>query len=297
MKYRSDKNVRRVSSILAAVGLAAPFYARFAGEGAGAAGDGDGTTGVLDSPEPKPEPKPPAGGVVDPAEHARLKKEKEEAIAESIRRKDELKKKDAELEKLRQGQLSPEELEEFRAAKAEKARLEEENLKKRGEFERLAKEREDKHKAEMDKLQRERDEMAARWEQDKVTGELGMLLPLHTSVPASEVMPLIQRHVKWDREEARFVIDVNGTAPLRPDGKEMSVAEFVEDWVSKRDWLARHKPAGGSGSSASAGRAGKAGAISPEDLSKMSQADYNKNHKTILAEADKNTPRRTAGAA
>lgn len=295
MKNRSDQNVRRVSSILAAVGLAAPFYARFAGEGVGAGGDG-GPTDVIDNPEIKPEDKKPPVGVVDPAEHAKLKKEKEEAIAESIRRKDELKKKELELEKLRQHQLSPEELEEFRAAKAEKARLEEENLKKRGEFERLAKEREDKHKAEMDRIQKERDEMAARWEHDKVTGELAALLPQHTAVPASEVMPLIQRHVRWDREESRFVIDVNGVAPLRPDGKEMTLAEFVEDWVSKRDWLARHKPAGGSGSSTTAGRSGKAGTIAPEDLQKMSQADYNKNYRTILAEADKNTPRRTAGA-
>ena len=284
---------RSIPSMLALIG-AIPFYARFVGEGAGGAagagtaeatkdegaGEGAGDEGAGEGTKDEAAAAKP---VVPKAQFDALHKE-------NMRRKAEAQKVADELAALKANAPSKEELDELRQFKVEQEKRREEEAKKRGDFEKLLADEKKKAHDERVRLEGEVAKRDAKYRKERIGNALSMEIPRHTTAPISDVARLFDGMISVGDDDA-FVITKDGGWPMDPDtGKEVTLARFIELEIESRDYLARHKPQGGSGSAATSGKgSGKSGNFTAEDIAKMSDEDYNKLRSTLHAQAGKNT--------
>jgi len=291
---KNRKNRISVLGLLALVG-AIPFYARFEGAagGGGTGGASGGAAGVADPADDAADPDTDADDATDDADKTVVpKKRLDDTIKESQRHKSEAKKAKDELAKLKADMPTAEELKELREAKAAKDKEAQEAAERKGNYEKVMADNAKKHADEVKRLSDEKEATQRELDNERCVNALSREIPKFTSVAPDEVIDLLLPRVKWNREDRCFEItEKDGSVPTREDGKEMTLAEYVEHWIGSRDHFARHKPLGGSGSDAVTTRRARGGQLTSDDVDKMSNADWEKNRLAILGEAEKN-PRR-----
>lgn len=299
MKNRKN----RLVSMLALAG-AVPFYARYVGEGAGGSGNGDGSAGAgaaegsAGGEGAAGEAGSEEGDKKDPPSPAVVEKKVYDAtLSEAIRRKKENEKLAAELAALKQNAPSADELAELRQFKIDQEKKREEDAKKRGDYEKLLADQKKAAAEEKARLEAEAKAKDAKYRRERIGNALSMEIPKYTAAPVRDVARLFEDCVSVADDDS-FVINKDGQWPLDPvTGKEITLARFIETEIESREWLARHKPAGGSGSATNGGKgSGKGGQITPGDLGKMSHADFMKNRDLIMSQATANTRAMGAGA-
>lgn len=285
---KNRKNKFGISALVMLCG-AVPFYARYqAGAAGGAAG------AVADPPEPGDKG---AGGGGDPPvtgkgsdDPAVLKAKADELLKETLRRKSENNELRLQMKDLESRALSAEELERYRQYQTDQQTAEEERARKNGEFDRLLAETKTKAKTELETVQRERDAAVSNWQNERITNAIALEVPKHVGagIPVSDVMLFVRPFVSISKD-GEFVVRVNGKEVMDPEtGKEVDLPRFVELEIAKRDYIARHKPTGGSGSAAGAGGPGSRTAEGKKiwtrsEIRGLSNAEYAKNNADILA--------------
>lgn len=194
-------------------------------------------------------------------------------MAETRKRKEKIARLEAEMKELRSQIPSPEELSEFRDYLKQKAEDDKTQKIKKGQYEELLARSKREHDAQIEKLQEQISGLTSVLESKSIDGELARLIPEFTSFPVADLTPLIRPHLSYDVEDDSISISVNGEHPLTANGKEMTLAEFVEDFISKKPHIASAAPRGGSGGKSQKGGGKIKGRLSAEQISKLGPAE------------------------
>lgn len=257
---------------LAARGGNLPRGIHFALDGEGAAGVADaGTDDKTDDDDDAED------GAEDDAEASVPKRQFDGVFAELRKTRDELK-------ALKANAPSADEINELREFKAEKAKLEQEQKKKKGDYEKLLSEQQTKHAKELAEWQDKFNTERAARQHDRLDAIFGRVVPSHTDVPVDDLAPLLRPYFKFD-DDGDLTIDANGTWPLNDQGKEMTPEEFIAKFIADRPHFARFVPKGGSGGGNGRGKGnGGKGKFTDEQIRNMSQAEFEKHHDEIMAQ-------------
>jgi len=237
-------------------------------------GDSDGDSGDADD--------------ADDADQVVSKRDYERVVQESIKRKNRLRELQRELEAVRKNQLSEDDIKAFRQWQQQQAEDETTAKKKRGEFESLLKEKDEKHQREVSELNGTVEKLQKQLADTHVQYKLATVVPqfVHPKIPVDDVIRLVRDDFRYDPEEGMvIVVDSDGDrrAGSGPDGY-MTPEEYLQDFVTKRPHYAPADKPGGSGTTNQ--RGGKNRPYTPADIAGMSQADYRKNRERILQQAD-----------
>lgn len=188
------------------------------------------------------------------------------------------------LKEIKANAPSKEELEELREFRVKQQKAEEENKKKAGQYENLLKEKEQKHLNEINNERNKYAELESRYREEKIDGVLARYIPQYTTIPVSDVADLVRKHFTFD-DDGNMVIKVNGESPINEKGNEMSPEEFIADFISKRDYLAKAAPKGGSGGIGGKGKgSGKGRIFTEEEIAAMPHDEFKKHEAEIMAQ-------------
>lgn len=288
------KNVRRrrITNLLAAIGLGFPRTARFEGApgaGAGAAGggtataDGDdagagGDGAAAGAGDDDAAGTAGAGGAAPDEAKAKL----DAVTKESIQRREKIRKLETELVTLKGRMPDAADLEAFKTWRAEKEKLEEDKKKAEGRFEELIHQTRTKHAAEIAALRTESETNRERWTSERINNALATEIPKHTNVAIEDVVALLKPSVSIDPESGEFVIrGPGGVHPLNEKGHEMALGEWVQKEIERRPHFKPAQQTGGSGSAPS--QRGRTGSklFTEDEISKMSHEEFKKNEEAI----------------
>jgi hypothetical protein len=231
-----------------------------------------------------------------------LQRELEAVKSESIARRKALAEQKAEaerlrkeLEELRKTMPSPEEVEALRKAKAEhEAKMEAEKTALQ-RIQEAAQKKQEELNAAIAERDRQLAEMRDRRNRERINALIAAEFPKHTAFPVIDLMPTIAAGLAVDPQtDEIIVVDPvhRDQEQVDPDtGKPMLPSAYIAKFVAARPHIAALKPASGSGAPTGGIRRVAGQVISPEDITRMTDAEFKEFIKTghISANGTHNT--------
>lgn len=255
-----------------------PRGLHFEGAGDGNTGDnnaGDGNTGdnnTGDGNNNSPDDKTGEGDTPKPGY---VKKTQYDGVLNELKtERDARKALDKRIAAIEKSKPSDTELEEFRNFRVAQAKAEEERKKKEGQFDKILEETRKKYEDQLTAAISEKDKAISMFQEAQIMNALGTYIPQHTTVPISDIVPLMRSKIAVDSEtNALVVLDDGGQPAMNDQGKTMTVEEFVAKWISARPHFATHKPKGGAGSGSGRGSGAANGQLTAEQIQGMSHSE------------------------